>query len=129
MVPFGFPLVKTAASFAAFCLGMMGRSVKAVSSAKEFVGDDAAGLGGSRCLEGPDGAGLRRDATDSMAVNGEWASVLELEMGNAASRGFFWLGVYSGMLPNGENMPGKLRQAALAGYRLDGGQEGRSTTL
>lgn len=44
------------------------------------MGDDAAGLGGSRCLGGPDGAGLRRDATDSMAVNCEWGGVLELKM-------------------------------------------------
>lgn len=94
----------------------MGRSKKAVSSAKEFVGDDVAGLGGSRCLEGPDGAGLRRDATDSMAVNSEWGTVLELEMGNAASRGFFWLGSARQMLLDGENMPEKVRQTALAGY-------------
>jgi len=50
------------------------------------VGDDAAGLGGSRCLGGPDGAGLRRDATDSMAVksggvswNWRWA-MLQVEV-------------------------------------------------
>lgn len=65
---------------------MMGRSKNADSSAKEVVGDDEAGLGGNRWIDvGPEGAGLRREATESMAVSGLWGGCLETGRGIAAS--------------------------------------------
>lgn len=51
------------------------------SSGREVVGDDdEAGLGGNRLIGGPGGAGLRREATDSMAVSGSGGRMSRMRM-------------------------------------------------
>lgn len=71
MIPLGLLVGRVAALFGIFCLTMMGSSRRPDSSGREVVGDDdEAGLGGNRLIGGPGGAGLRREASDSMAVRG-----------------------------------------------------------
>ena len=70
MTPLGLLVGRSAVLFGIFCFAMMGSSRRPDSSGREVVGDDdEAGLGGNRLIGGPGGAGLRRDASDSIAVS------------------------------------------------------------
>ncbi len=71
IIPLGLLVGRRAWLFGMLCFAIVGSSRIPDSSRKEVVGDDdEAGLGGNRVIGSPGGAGLRRDASDSMAVSG-----------------------------------------------------------
>jgi hypothetical protein len=90
MFPFVLLLVKMAASFGILCLEVIDRSGSKDLSRRESVRDEVPELGGSLLLlDGPGGAGLRRDDRESMAVSG--CGVLCLETKYASPAGVRWV--------------------------------------
>jgi len=74
-IPLALDLVSPADSFDILFFGVEFLSERS-SSAKDMAGDVDTGLAGKQEAGGPGGAGLRREARESMAVRFRWGRCL-----------------------------------------------------